>query len=292
MSLLRKPELNTRWKKLLLVAVSLLLLVPCAAAATYAMRFDMETNAQDPATQEKERTEKEKREMKARSAEGEEIKWRVADPRMREEMVRKEDRLGPLQVSIARHGDRAMRFRLGHQHALALLKPLRKIFQLTAQVEPDVQRDLVVATASRVQFAPQGANQLREPPFNRHVNVFVLRRKFKSAPIQLGLDCFEGPHDRPSLARLQDPRLLQGLAVGDAALDVLRVQPAIDGHRSGEGFDETVRRFPKSTTPGLSIRKTVSSPPLGHQDDAFLRCARIFNRSAFRRIKPSASFWL
>ena len=90
MSLLRKPELNTRWKKLLLIVVSLLLLVPCAAAATYAMRFDMETNAQDPATQEKERTEKEKREMKARSAEGEEIKWRVADPRMREEMVRKE----------------------------------------------------------------------------------------------------------------------------------------------------------------------------------------------------------
>ena len=33
MSLLKKPELKTRWKKLLLVAVSLLLLVPCVAAA-------------------------------------------------------------------------------------------------------------------------------------------------------------------------------------------------------------------------------------------------------------------
>ena len=89
MSLLRKPELNTRWKKLLLILVSLLLLVPCAAAATYAMRFDMETNPQDPATQEKERTENEKREMKAR-VEREDIKWKVADPKMREEMVRKE----------------------------------------------------------------------------------------------------------------------------------------------------------------------------------------------------------
>ena len=45
--------------------------------------------------------------------------------RQREEMVRKQDRLGPLQVS-ARHGNRAMRLGLGHQHALALLKPLRK----------------------------------------------------------------------------------------------------------------------------------------------------------------------
>src|ERR1041385_959396 len=89
MSLLRKPELNTRWKRLLLIVVSLLLLVPCAAAATYAMRFDVEPRAQDPAPQEKERTENEKREMKAR-VEREGFKWKVADPKMREEMVRKE----------------------------------------------------------------------------------------------------------------------------------------------------------------------------------------------------------
>src|SRR6185369_1030716 len=65
MSLLKKPELNTRWKKLLLIAVSLLLLVPCAAAATLAMRFDVQTNAQDPAAQEK---EKEKVEMRRRES--------------------------------------------------------------------------------------------------------------------------------------------------------------------------------------------------------------------------------
>ena len=89
MSLLKKPELNTRWKKLLLIAVSLLLLVPSVAAATYAMRFDIETNAQEPAAQEKERTEKEKLEMKVRSKH-EDIEWRVADPSVREEMERKE----------------------------------------------------------------------------------------------------------------------------------------------------------------------------------------------------------
>jgi uncharacterized membrane protein YkoI len=82
MSLLRKPELNTRWKKLLLIVVSLLLLVPCVAAATYAMRFDVEKKAQDPATQEKEKVE-----MKRREARTEEMS---ADPRVREEMERKE----------------------------------------------------------------------------------------------------------------------------------------------------------------------------------------------------------
>lgn len=76
MSLLRKPELNTRWKKLLLIVVSLLLLAPCAAAATYAMRFDVEPNAQDPAKQK----EKEMVETKMRSADPskEDIKWKIA----------------------------------------------------------------------------------------------------------------------------------------------------------------------------------------------------------------------
>ena len=89
MSLLRKPELNTRWKKLLLVVVSLLLLVPCATAAAFAMRFDVETNGQDPALQEQK--EKEERETKER-AKREDIKIRVAgDPRLREEILRKRE---------------------------------------------------------------------------------------------------------------------------------------------------------------------------------------------------------
>ena len=72
MSLLKKPELNTRWKKLLLVVVSLLLLVPCVAAAAFASRFDV---AQDPVTEEQERKDKEKLEMKMRKAQvGEELK--------------------------------------------------------------------------------------------------------------------------------------------------------------------------------------------------------------------------
>src|SRR5689334_4185207 len=83
MSLLKKPELNTRWTKLLLIVVSLLLLVPSVAAATYAMRFDVETNAQEPSPQQE---QKEKVEMKRREGDMEEM----IDPRVREERERKE----------------------------------------------------------------------------------------------------------------------------------------------------------------------------------------------------------
>jgi beta-lactamase regulating signal transducer with metallopeptidase domain len=91
MSLLKKPELNTRWKKLLLVPVALLLLVPCVVAASFASRFDTEVNAQEPGAQEKER--KEKVEMKMREAGTvEEVKEMMpSDPRIRDEIMRKQE---------------------------------------------------------------------------------------------------------------------------------------------------------------------------------------------------------
>ena len=83
MSLLKKPDFHTRGKRLLLIVVSLLLLVPSVAAVAFAMRFDVDT--QDPAAQEKEKVE-----MQRRKVEAGEMKERTADPRMREEMERKE----------------------------------------------------------------------------------------------------------------------------------------------------------------------------------------------------------
>jgi len=94
MSLLSKPKLNRRWKKLLLFAVSLLLLVPSFGAAAFAMRFEVANTVQDPAQQEKETVEKKKAEdVKWREGRSEqEFKEHMAhDPRFREEVERKED---------------------------------------------------------------------------------------------------------------------------------------------------------------------------------------------------------
>jgi uncharacterized membrane protein YkoI len=91
MSLLKKPVLNSRWKKLLLFAVVLLLLVPCVAAAAFALRFEVEPYAQEPV--EKEKQKNEELEMKSRAArrELEEVKEKMAsDPAFREELARKQ----------------------------------------------------------------------------------------------------------------------------------------------------------------------------------------------------------
>ena len=93
MSLLSKPKMNRRWKKSLLVAVSLLLLVPSFAAAALAMRFELAP--QDPAQQqEKELKEKQAAaDVKLRQgAPTEPFKERMArDPRFAEEIRRRQE---------------------------------------------------------------------------------------------------------------------------------------------------------------------------------------------------------
>jgi uncharacterized membrane protein YkoI len=93
MSLLNKPKSNRRWKKLMLVVVSLLLLVPSLAAAAFAMRFELATVAQDPTQQEKELGAKKRSDATAREAQmGDPFEERMArDPRFREEVQRKRE---------------------------------------------------------------------------------------------------------------------------------------------------------------------------------------------------------
>lgn len=81
MSLLKKPELKTRWKRLWLVAVSLLLLVPSFAAAAFAMRFEVEQEPQEKVRQEKlTEADKQKLELLYREAQtGDGIKRRMPD---------------------------------------------------------------------------------------------------------------------------------------------------------------------------------------------------------------------
>lgn len=97
MSLLTKPKLTTRWKKMLLFVVSLLLLVPSVAAAAFNMRFDLETvTAQDPAQQEerKKQVEQEQQRFEAtrQRTPSDQMKERMAkDPAFAAELERRRE---------------------------------------------------------------------------------------------------------------------------------------------------------------------------------------------------------
>ena len=99
MSLLRKPKLDTRRKRMILIAVSLLLVLPCFAAASFAMKFDLTPTdeaalVQEPSQQEKERREKEAGEVRVRtdSRMTDEMSSRMEnDPKFREEVLAKRE---------------------------------------------------------------------------------------------------------------------------------------------------------------------------------------------------------
>jgi uncharacterized membrane protein YkoI len=97
MSLLNRSKLDTRPKRVFLIALSILLLVPCIAIASFAMKFDLKPTesaalVQEPSQQEKERREKEMLEMRGGAQEQtvREIRERMAnDPQLREEIMRR-----------------------------------------------------------------------------------------------------------------------------------------------------------------------------------------------------------
>ena len=68
-------------------------------------------------------------------------------------MVRKQNRLGALQVRVARHDDFAILFRRFNQLRLQFQNQSLNLADLAAHIKMSVERDLVIATASRVKSA-------------------------------------------------------------------------------------------------------------------------------------------
>jgi beta-lactamase regulating signal transducer with metallopeptidase domain len=98
MSLLKKPNLNTRRNKLLLVSAAVLLLVPCVAAAAFAVRFEVEKYTLDSVAQDQEQKEKEKQKEK--------LEMKVREGRvggeLEERALKAEDQL--VREAIRKHG--------------------------------------------------------------------------------------------------------------------------------------------------------------------------------------------
>jgi beta-lactamase regulating signal transducer with metallopeptidase domain/uncharacterized membrane protein YkoI len=96
MSLLKKSEPKHRWKRITLLVSLIVLVVPCIAAASFAMKFDVapdpSLSAQEQGLQSKERSEKEQVERMRVPFDEREMKARMeSDPQFREEVMRKRE---------------------------------------------------------------------------------------------------------------------------------------------------------------------------------------------------------
>src|SRR3972149_7027688 len=104
-------------------------------------------------------------------------------------MMGKEHRLRLLQMGIARHDDSQVPLGSPRQLALEILQRPDNRPHLLPEIEPHIQRHLVVAASRGMELSPYGPDLLSEAPLDIHVDIFVRRRK-KESP------AFDFPQDR------------------------------------------------------------------------------------------------
>src|SRR4051812_14268545 len=149
-------------------------------------------------------------------------------------MVREEDGLGALQMRVSRERDLRRLPRALQKYALQLLNPLGDRAALAPEVEPHVERDLVVATAPGVQLRADGTGDLRDASFDRGVDVLVARRKSERLAGQLLFDAVQRGNDDAAFLVVQQTDAREHLHVRARADDVVGGEATIEGQADRE----------------------------------------------------------
>ncbi len=107
------------------------------------------------------------------------------------------------------------------------------------------------------------------------MNIFVLRREGKPPAVQFHLDELQSPHELRGLTGGEHPRAFERPAMGDAALNVIGVEPTITGQGGGELLHQPVGLFGKSATPGLALGQGTTGPLRNSDRFAGTRAGRL-----------------
>ena len=144
------------------------------------------------------------------------------------------DGLGLLHVGVAGHEGVAVFQGLAVHGLLEDGDGLRQVLGAAAHVELEVGGDLVVAAAAGVQLPAQGPDALGEDALHGHVDVLVPGPEEVGAPLEVGQHALEAQDHPGELAGGKHIGSTEALGVGDASLDVLPEQLAIEGKAHGK----------------------------------------------------------
>src|SRR5438132_9274472 len=139
-------------------------------------------------------------------------------------MVREQHGLRTLQMCIAGHD--GAQFAAGDRDKglLKLSQPRDETSERVPQVKPQIERDLIVAATPRVQLAPHLSDDLGQPQFDGHMDVFLSGSESKAPVRDLALDLLE-PFCQPGgLPKCQQSRTLEREAMGQTPRDVMEIE--------------------------------------------------------------------
>ena len=154
-------------------------------------------------------------------------------------------------MRVARHDDVALgRRALGgdaDQTAEQAAEPLAG----ATQVQPHVGDHLVVAAAARVHLATSRSDDLSQAALVGGVDVFVAIFHLERAGRPLGAHALQARADRRALLCGEHAGRLEGLAVGDAAVDVDVPHDAVDWQAVVEALHDRIGLAREAATPEL-----------------------------------------
>ena len=154
-------------------------------------------------------------------------------------MVAEGDRLGPLEVGVARQNHGLVPLGQLAEDGQQLPQQFGELVRLPAQIHPQIQRHLVVPGAGGVQLFPQVPQSLGQHLFHKHVDVLRRGVHGQRPGLQIPHNALQ-PRDQPfRFRRGQNPLRPQHLRMGHAAPDVLPEHPRIEA----DGGVEVVRRL-------------------------------------------------
>ena len=147
-----------------------------------------------------------------------------------EQMMGKEHGLPALEVGVARHDCAAAALGSLDQGTLEAVNQADDRIHGIAGIEAHIGGDLIVATAGGVELGTRGADALGQLRFDVHVHVFEGFLPLEVAAFDLALEAEQACFDLRLLVGREDAGFHQSLGMGDAAADVLRVEPPVKGH--------------------------------------------------------------
>ena len=166
-------------------------------------------------------------------------------------MVREGDGLRALEMRIARHYRLLVRLRDVAEGAYDVLYERGGLLALALEVEPRVERHLVVAAAGGVQLLARVAYPRGE--LRLHEGVYVLGGgvNLQRAGFQVGEDAAEALYYLRALGGRDYPALGEHARVGYAARDILLVHSRIHADAGVELVGEFVQRARAASRPEL-----------------------------------------
>ena len=205
-----------------------------------------------------------------------------------EQVVREEDRLRALEVRVA--GEERVAMAAGERGERALHSGQGGVdgVALGAQPEAQVERHLIVPAPAGVELPADGADELGEPPLDRHVDVLVGGQEAEAAGVELAAHAREPALEARALAPGEEPRAHQRAHVRHAAGDVVRVEAAVEGQGGREGLGRGGGRRGEASGPRLRRPRPGAAAIHGllRSTSALMR-----SRRPESRMNPPASAW-